>query len=235
MNLSDSPTAGLPPIERSSAAEAVFRSLRQAIGDGTLPVGTKLAAEARLAADFGVSRSVVREALRSCAALGLTRTETGRGTFVVATRPPQDLVLGAYSARDLNQARPHIEIPAAEFAAGHRTDDELAGLRRLVDAMDAEDDGEAWVELDASFHAAIADASGNAVFAKIVADIRDALTHQSETLNLVAGRRRTSNAEHRHILEAIAARDPRAAAAAMKAHLGAVRRTVTTIVEETEK
>ena len=63
---------------------------------------------------------MVREALRSCTALGLTVTKTGRGTFVVANRAAEDLDLGLFSARGLTEARPHIEVPAAELAAERR-------------------------------------------------------------------------------------------------------------------
>lgn len=230
MNLSDSWTAGQQPIERTSASEAVFRSLRSAIESGDLAVGTKLSSEAALGAQFGVSRSVVREALRSCAALGLTRTETGRGTFVIAAEPRQDLVLGSFSSTDLLEARPHIEAPAARLAALRRTAEDLARLKTLMEAMHTEDDAGAWVELDATFHLAIAAASGNGVFIKVVGDIREAMARQSETLNLVAGRREPSNREHEKIVAAIEARDPHAAEHAMQEHLGAVRGAVDHLV-----
>src|SRR6185312_11266330 len=160
MNLSDSRAAGPQPIVRVSAAEAVFSSIRDAIESGELPVGSKLSAESVLAAQYAVSRSVIREALRSCAALGLTQTQTGKGTF---------------------------------------------------EAMEDEDDPEMWVTLDASFHATIAAASGNGVFARVVNDIRDAMVNQSETINLITGRQHPSNAEHREILAAIEAGDGPAA------------------------
>jgi len=230
MNLSDSWTAEQPRIERTSASEAVFRSLRDAIESGELAVGTRLSSEATLGTQFGVSRSVVREALRSCAALGLTRTETGRGTFVIAAAPQQDLQLGTFSSSDLLEARPHIEAPAARLAAERRSPEDLERLTSLMEAMRTEDDAGAWVELDAAFHLAIASASGNGVFLKVVGDIRDAMARQSETLNLVSGRRRPSDAEHQDIVAAIEARDAEAAERAMQNHLGAVRGAVAHLV-----
>jgi DNA-binding FadR family transcriptional regulator len=225
VNLSDSRTAGRrdpQPLARLSAAEAVFNVLRADIESGKLEVGAKLSSEATLAQQYGVSRSVVREALRSCNALGLTTTKTGRGTFVVASRVAKDLVLGQYSALDLTEARPHIEVPAAGLAAQRRTAEELEGLREIVAAMAAEDDPEAWVALDSSFHAAIARASHNQVFENVVADIRDALAHQSETLNMVADRQHASDQEHQRILAAIESGNAAEASAAMSAHLSAV-------------
>jgi len=225
VNLSDSRTAGQPgaaPLARLSAAEAVFNVLRADIESGKFEVGTKLSSEATLAQQYGVSRSVVREALRSCNALGLTTTKTGRGTFVVASRVAKDLVLGQYSALDLTEARPHIEVPAAGLAAQRRTPEQLEGLRDIVTAMAAEDDPEAWVALDSSFHAAIARASHNKVFENVVSDIRDALAHQSETLNMVADRQHASDQEHQRILAAIESGNAEEARAAMQEHLRAV-------------
>lgn len=221
MNLSDSRTAG-QRIVRVSAAEAVFSSLRKAIEDGQLPVGTRLSSEAVLAQRYGVSRSVVREALRSCASLGLTETRTGKGTFVIADRVGGDLALGQYSARELTEARPHIEVPAAGLAAQRRSGEELQLLRDIVASMGREDDPEAWVVLDAAFHAAIARISGNRVFERVVADIRDAMAHQSETLNMVAGRQHDSDIEHLEILAAIEKGSAAEAADAMRRHLEAV-------------
>lgn len=234
MNLSDSWTASQQPIARTSASEAVFNTLRIAIEAQEIPLGTKLGSEATLAATYGVSRSVVREALRSCAALGLTRTETGRGTFVIAHRPTRDLVLGTFSSADLYEARPHIEIPAAQLAATRRTSEDLERLTGLIEDMEAEDGSEVWVQLDAAFHAAVARASGNSVFDRVVGDIRDAMARQSETVNLVTGRRSPSNSEHRAIVEAIAAGQPEAAGQAMADHLSAVQHAVSTIVRSTK-
>ena len=167
MNLSDSWTPRQPVLSRTSAAEEVFNSIRQGIESGEIPIGSKLGSEASLAASFGVSRSVIREALRSSATLGLTKTETGRGTFVISATPANNLVLGNYSSTDIHEARPHIEVPAAGLAALRRTTDDLKKLQAIMEQMEAEDDHVAWVELDTEFHANIASASKNSVFTKI--------------------------------------------------------------------
>ncbi len=231
MNLSDSRTAG-QPVERFSAAEAVFKDLLAQIQEGQLAVGEKLPSEAALAQGYGVSRSVIREALRSCAALGLTVSRTGKGTFVVAQRVSEDLALGAYSARDLHEARPHIEVPAAGLAARRRTEDDVRFLRDVVAAMEAEDDPQVWVELDTTFHAAVARISRNRVFEKVIADIREALFHQSETLNVVADRQKRSDEEHLRIFHAIRDGAADEAEAAMQDHLAAVRGALGAITGE---
>ncbi|MDQ4490623.1 FadR/GntR family transcriptional regulator [Sinomonas sp. ASV486] len=229
MNLSDSRTprqsAGQTaqrPIVRVGAAEAVLADLRGDIEAGAVPVGAKLPSEAALAARYGVSRSVVREALRSSAALGLTETHTGKGTFVVSSRIAGDLVLGRYSARDLTEARPHVEVPAAGLAALRRTEEDLATLRGIVAETAVEDEPARRVTLEAAFHGTIAKASGNQIFEDVLADLREALAHQSETLNLLADRQAASDNEHQEILDAIEAGSAERASAAMAKHLAAV-------------
>lgn len=226
MSLSDSWAVRQPTATRMSAAEAVFEDIRDAIVSGQVAVGDRLPAESALATRHGVSRSVIREALRSCTALGLTETKTGRGTFVVRDRVTGDLDIGNYDARELMEARPHVEIPSAGWAAERRTEEDLQVLQGLTDEMRAEDDHLAWVSLDGQFHTAIARASKNRVFEAIIVDIRGALTRQSETLNLVARRQQKSNDEHDLIVAGIRSGNYETAAAAMAAHLDAVRGAV---------
>ncbi|WP_051388591.1 FadR/GntR family transcriptional regulator [Arthrobacter sp. 35W] len=235
MNLSDSWAAKQPAIARISAAEAVLGSLRGAIEDGHLPIGSRLPAEATLAAQYGVSRSVVREALRSSQSLGLTETKTGKGTYVVASRTSGDLALGRFSARALMEARPHIEVPAAALAADRRGEDDLETLRGILTAMATEDDPQQWVALDADFHAAVAHASGNPVFEQIITGIRDGLSSQSETINLMTGRQRESDDEHRAVFDAIERHDGDGAAAAMGNHLAHVASALQEIFGTTER
>lgn len=232
MNLSDSWTAQQEPLVRVSAAEKVFSNLRSAIVNGQLAVGSKLSSETALAQQYAVSRSVIREALRSCAALGLIETQTGKGSFVIANKPSGELMLGQFSSRSLVEARPHIEIPAAELAAHRRTKHQLAHLKRILATMENEDDPQAWVELDAAFHAGIAQASGNEVFQQIVNDIRDAMVSQSETINLMTGRRPVSDAEHRKILREIESGNGPGAAFEMSKHLAAVDQALSQIAGE---
>ncbi|MEJ5022205.1 FadR/GntR family transcriptional regulator [Ochrobactrum vermis] len=222
------------PITRKNAAEVVFDDIRSAITSGRLAVGTRLPSEAQLAGRFGVSRPIVREALRSLQTLGLTQTRTGSGTYVLNVSPASELSYGGYSARDLIEARPFIEVPAAGWAALRRNAGQLTHLLELCDKMDRQTDPQKWELLDSEFHCAIAEASGNTVFTKIVADAREALIQQSELVNLMSGRREASNDEHRRIVEAIEAGSEAEARAAMEAHLSKVKTAVTTIIGKDE-
>jgi len=234
MSWSDSWTTGQPEFTRLSASEAVLADLRAAIEKGELEVGARLPSEAAMAGRYGVSRSVVREALRSCETLGLTKTQTGRGTFVIADRVASDLRMGDYSSRDLDEARPHIEVPAAGLAAERRTAAQCAELQRLIDVMKKTKDPTALASLDADFHTAVAQASGNKLFVAVLAQIHGALARQSETLTVIARRRDDSNREHQAIVDAIADGSTERSKAAMATHLDAVSASVSGLIQPPE-
>ncbi|WP_311759283.1 FadR/GntR family transcriptional regulator [Paracoccus broussonetiae] len=228
MSLSDWLTEKAP-ISRKNAAEVVFEDLRGAILGGRVAVGSRLPSESRLAEAYGVSRPIIREAMRSLQTLGLTRSRSGSGSFVISATQRSELDYGTISARDLVEARPHIEIPAAGWAALRRTDAQVARLLDLCDGMERETDSLTWVRLDSDFHCQIAEASQNALFARVVQESREALMQQSELVNLMADRRIASNREHRRIAEAISRGDESGAVDAMRDHLGEVERAMTWI------
>lgn len=209
-----------------SAVDFVLGDLRQAIDAGVVSVGQRLPSEAALAARYSVSRTVIREVLRSCESLGLTVTRTGKGTFVIAQHPSRMLFDGI-SAAHLMEARPHVEVPAAALAALRRTVAQVDTLQNLIEAMDAETDDRVWVGLDATFHVTIAEASHNPVFVGIMTTIRSALASQSGHLNIVAARRVAANREHRDIGAAIARGSAVEAEDAMRFHLDQVKEALT--------
>ena len=191
--------AGRPVVgQRMSAVDYVLRDLRDAVESGVIQVGERLPSESALAARYSVSRTVIREVLRALEATGRTVTRDGKGTFVVATHPNEVLFEG-YSAAHLMEARPGVEIPAAALAALRRTDEQLDTIQHLIERMELEKDETVWTRLDASFHLAIARASGNPVFADVVSSIAAALAGQSEMLNVRPHRRAESQAEHRAV------------------------------------
>ncbi|AZM92870.1 MULTISPECIES: FadR/GntR family transcriptional regulator [Streptomyces] len=209
--------------------EAVFGHLRSAIERGEYVVGDKLPSEAELCRTLEVSRPVLREALRALQAMGLTVSKSGKGTFVVANTV-EDPTFGDYAASDLLEVRRHVEIPVAGYAALRRTPEDLDHLGHLLDRMEHETDTTAWVAMDTVFHLAVAEASRNPVFRRVIEEIRDALARQSTFLNELGGRREQSNCEHRAILEALADGSEHDAVEAMSHHLLRVETTLTDIV-----
>ena len=105
------------PVAQRTAAENVRSQLIELIEAGEFQVGQRLPSEAELASSFAVSRSVIREALHSLNALGLTRSYAGKGTFVDAQYAPSQLLTGRYLPRDLHEVRQTLEVPVARLAA----------------------------------------------------------------------------------------------------------------------
>lgn len=221
-------------ISRVNVAESILEDLRDGIRSGEVPVGSRLPSETALAKLYGVSRPVVREALRSAQTLGLTNTRMGSGTYVVSDTPKLQQRFGSYSTRDLMESRPAIETPSARLAAIRRSEEQAAELLEICERLESESRPQEWVQLDSLFHVSIAAASGNAVFATVVSDTRDSLSQQSEVINLVAHRREASDIEHREIAEAIVSQDPERAARAMQAHLQYVEAVVRPMLGEAE-
>lgn len=228
MNLSDSLTGG-PAPRRVSAMEAVLAHLRGAIERGEYAVGDKLPSEAELCRQLDVSRPVLREALRALQVMGLTRPRTGKGTFVISDSV-EDPTFGDFTAGHLLEVRRHVEIPVAGYAAVRRTQENLDDLARMLDRMERETDTTAWVAMDTLFHLAIAEATQNPAFRRVIEEIRDALARQSAFLNGLGGRREQSDREHRAILEALVDGSEHDAVEAMSHHLDRVATTLTDFV-----
>ena len=206
-------------MESRTAAENVRSQLIQLIQSGSIEVDERLPSEAELAKSFGVSRSVIREALHSLNALGLTRSFAGKGTFVAAAEVKSGLLTGLYRPLELNEVRQALEVPAARLAAVRRDVEDLDRMGELLAVFDATDYAGLRVKVDADFHLAIATATANPLFPKLIGELRSVLQEQALVVAVVPGRSLHASAEHRAIYEAIADGDGDAAAAAMDRHL----------------
>lgn len=212
-------------VDRLNASEAVRDQLVHLItSSGELPVGTRLPSEYELARTFGVSRTVVREALGSLRGMGLVESHSGRGTFVTASRPNLQggLLGGRFSAAELHDVRTLLEIPTAALAARCRSEADLEHLQFVLQAQELCDDPLEWVKLDIAFHVGLAKAAGNRVLESLVEDLRELQMEQSLALS-VPGRLKAGTSEHKSILAAIDAQSEQQAARAMRKHLTAIR------------
>ncbi len=214
------------PARRGAVADVLAR-LQAQIAAGDYKPGERLPSESELCKAFGVSRPVLREALMSLQALGLTASQPGIGTFVVSDRVRAPLLLGRYSPAHVREVRRCIEIPAARLAAERRADRDIGELAAIMARMDDAENPARRNQLDASFHIAIARASGNPLIVKLVEDLRSVLEEHSLAVARAPYRRRAASEEHRAVYDAIVDRDPDAAAGAMEAHLAAAERTFT--------
>ena len=216
---------------RTLALELV-ESLGDRIRDGRLVAGDKLPTEAAFMGEFGVSRTVVREALSKLQASGLVETRHGIGTFVVGLGDgsafriaPQQLA----TLRDvvaLLELRIGLETEAAALAAQRRTARNLTVMREALDQFTlAVEQGRDAVAADFSFHLEISRATQNPHFAELMAALGTAViprarldTGGAPDAERLAYLRRV-NSEHESILDAIASQDRDAARAAMRTHL----------------
>jgi DNA-binding FadR family transcriptional regulator len=211
----------LVKVERRSAAADVQAQLQSLIQSGRFKQNERLPSEIELARRFGVSRPVVREALMSLQTLGLTASQSGKGTFVISDRIRTPLLLGRYSPAHIKEVRRALEIPSAQFAAMRRSDKDVGQLAALLARMDDADDPARRNKLDADFHIAIAMAAGNSLIMKLIEDMRTILEEHSLALAKAPHRRKAASIEHARIYDAIVRRDPDAAGAAMAAHVDA--------------
>ena len=214
-----------PPRLSDHVAEELLAS----IAAGRLEPGDRLPSERTLSEQFGVSRTVIREAIRSLAARGVVESRAGSG-LVVATMDPSRLTAllslflgsGALHYADVHEVREAIESRMTALAATRRTDEDLADLRDALEALGAaaaRDDVEATSLADVEFHRAIARTTHNDLFVMMLDSIGDVLLEvRRETLR-EPSRRQAVMPAHERIVRAIEAGDAAAARAAMEAHL----------------
>lgn len=211
-------------IERASAAETVRRQLLGLIESGELPVGARLPSEHELARSFGVSRPVIRESLGSLRSVGVIESRSGSGSFVRATTATRGglLLAGRYSSEELHEVRAEIEIPGAGLAALRRSDEQVARLAEIVEDHNRSPNVEDWVRGDLAFHVTLAEATGNSLQARLVAELRELQSEQSWVMAQLRGGLEPPVDEHSRIVEAVRRRDEAGARDAMAAHLAAI-------------
>jgi GntR family transcriptional repressor for pyruvate dehydrogenase complex len=218
------------PIKTAGLVERLAAEVRAQIISGKLAVGQPLPTEARMAAEFGVSRPLVREALAHLRAQGFVETISGRGTFVqhpsesdLADAFARQLVLSVGpgpTADDLYEARQAIEVVSAELAARRATEDSIAALERLLAAMkESREDAAAYTAADVGFHVEVARASLNPLLPTLLAPLATLIVEGVFESYSSADAVRIGIAGHGRVLRAIKAGDPAAARRAMAAHL----------------
>lgn len=212
-------------------AHGLVDDLGDKIRSQTLRPGDKLPTESAIMQAYGVSRTVVREALSKLQAAGLVETHHGIGTFVLQPRAPGMFRLEASDIATsvdvlaVLELRISLETESAGLAATRRTEEQLLSMR------DALDDFERNVAVagdtvapDFRFHLQIAQATGNPYFADIMSHLGTTIIPRTRITAIRNHDRRGEyltrvNREHEEIYAAIARRDPESARAAMRIHL----------------
>jgi GntR family transcriptional repressor for pyruvate dehydrogenase complex len=209
----------------------VASQLRDLIVTGQIQTGDHLPNESELAAIFGVSRSTVREALRSLAAQNLVYTKRGvtGGTFVAELdketvsaylRTSLGLMSGssAVTVAELLETRAALEVPAARLAAIRRTDSAIREMEQNMSLSVVEDEAVRYSK-NSHFHELILEASGNRLLGLVASPVFDVLKSRFRREDLEKNYWEQIDHDHREILNHIKAGDPDGAESAMGAHL----------------
>jgi len=213
---------------RSLTADLV-QALGDRVRDGRWPAGTKLPTEGAIMEEFGVSRTVVREAISRLQAAKVLETRHGVGTFVLGQGEGTSFRIDPATVQDVIgvlELRIGMETEGAALAAMRRTGDNLDAMRAALEAIAAAiRDGRDGAGADFQFHLEIARATRNPHFAELMATLGGSMIPRArlDAAEPPTAEReaylRGVNAEHENILQAIARQDAEGARAAMRTHL----------------
>lgn len=202
----------LQVLQTKSLPKAIQDEIERLIVNGTFKGGQKLV-EADLAQRLGVSRGPVREAFRGLEEMGLLRLSRNRGVFV------REITLA--EAFELFEVRAGLDALSGQMLAERVTDAQIEELRAIIarlEALDGEDDMDAYFQANIHFHDRIVEMTQNTKFA----EINKRLMKETGLLRrngVQGGGREISNVEHRQIVDAIASRDAQLAARIMSSHV----------------
>lgn len=228
------------PVEPANLRyEKVVLQIKSAISSGELKPGDKLPPERELAKLFGVSRTSIREALKSLATSGLITIRHGDGAYVSEPRLENELAsLAGYlldrqgTLMELLELRKVLETQAAAWAAERGDPDKMRELAGLIvvgrDGIRKRSGGllSLLTEHDTKFHLCLADAAGNQVYVRVMNHLLDLLIDSRVKAWSIPGRPLKSLEEHAKVVDAIVRRDPEGAKEAMRQHLESLERDI---------
>ncbi|PYM74045.1 MAG: GntR family transcriptional regulator [Candidatus Rokuibacteriota bacterium] len=217
----------LEPVKSIRIYEDIVRQVKALIADGRLNSGDRLPPERELAERFRVSRTSVREALRSLQSRGLIEIRAGEGAFVRDVSV-EALIEPLALVGELFEARRILEPAIAALAARRASREEVGEMERILEEQAREvAQGRTGMAQDSALHAAIAEAAHNRAIVRIVNALLDLLSQSREESLLTPGRPTRSHHDHRRMLRAIRRGDEAGAYRAMRTHLEAVEKLVT--------
>lgn len=199
---------------RSNTLTSIAKeAIEEMIITGELSAGDRIN-ESALATRFNISRGPIREACRSLEHAGLVRNVTNQGAYVREMKLDE--------ARELYEVRRALTALVGQLLVERASDELLDELEQLVDQMSKaadEDDLDSYYSLNLQFHDTMMAGAGNASLARYYDDIVKQL-HLFRRRGLVQrGNLHASNAEHRHIVEALLQRDATAASERLSDHV----------------
>jgi len=215
------------PMNRDRLYEQVAQQIQELIFASGWPAGSKIPTERELGDRFGVSRTVVREALKALAERGLVAIQPGRGIFVAhlsadALKEPMKLLFQRrnFSYENLVETRRVLEVEIAGLAAQRAEPDHMEKMRAAVEEMDATlDDAESFIRADHAFHVALAEATQNPLLPMLIDSIGELVRETRRMVIGVGGSQTRGQHYHRKLIDAVECRDAAAARKSMGEHL----------------
>lgn len=231
-SLAERARVGPVPRRRETLSTQLTRELGTSIARGEIKPGDKLPSEQELIALYGVSRTVVREAISSLKAKGLVATRQGLGAFVLQATPSVSVTIDAQGRESLDELlllldlRIALEVESAGLAAERRNEAHLSALREALDDMSQRVmAGESAIEPDRRFHAELVRATGNEYFSNLLEQLGTTAIPRSRVDLFPQDKMARTlylqyvNVEHERIYQAILQHDSAAARQAMRLHL----------------
>lgn len=227
----------------ATLAQHVAVQLERLIVQQHFETGDRLPPERELAERFGVSRTVVREAVRTVASKGLLDVRAGSGTVV--RKPSSDTVAasvalllsmnGQMTPAKIVEVRRILEVEIAGLAARRRTADDLLRLESIIrSAAEELDDPDTFIATDVAFHAALAQATQNELFSVLLASIANVMTEVRIVGLRVPGTPERALRYHRDVFAAVERGDRDLAREAMNRHMDEAITTMTAALGGTE-
>lgn len=201
--------------------QQIARAIATAIADGRYAPGDRLPSERELAEEYSVSRPTIRDAMIALEFQGLVEARPGSGVYVAAAPTANEADEPGISALAITEAQRLFEGEACALAATCITEDQLAALDLVLQEMSSASKDDDLDQLEQDFHLMIARGSGNAAIVTGIEDLWDMRQQSSSctaTLRRVRVQSGSSASEHRKILEALRARDSKAARLALHGH-----------------
>lgn len=218
------------PIQPDRLYRQIVEQIEARILAGALRVGDRLPPERELAEQFAVSRTAVREAVKTLCEKGLVEVHPGRGTFItnrtpLSVRDTLGLLMKAGDgAAGLVEVREILEPEIAALAATRATGEHIDAMQEALEVMDgALGNVDVFVEADLDFHLALAEATQNAIVPVLIDSIVHLLREDRKRTALTPGGLERGQYHHKRILSAVTRRDPDTAREEMRAHLQQVR------------
>jgi DNA-binding FadR family transcriptional regulator len=225
----DDPLNLAAPLRQMKLSEQIYDRIFGLIVSGEFPENSKLPTEVELAGRFGVSRTVVREALARLRDDGVVMSRQGAGTFV--QRQPNKAILGFRPMASISdilrcfEFRVGLEGEAAFVAATRRDVARIEDIARALEALETiVKQGSVGAIADYDFHLAVANASCNPFFVSVMESLRPNIDFgmnlaRNLSLRKPVSRVRQVQEEHARVYDAIQKSDPEAARQAMRQHI----------------